>query len=111
MLLEVAKPIALGLCVVSLYAVFCAAFLDPASDVEQRIWNSLDILAVAAGISFLGGMIFREAAEEAGGGPTHLAATLPVRLFLWTVGAMAVLFVAAWYLASHFVLYRDVRRL
>jgi len=110
MLLEIAKPIALVLCVVALYAVFCAAFLDPASGMEQRIWNSLEMVAMAACVSLAGGLIFRESAE-ARAGRTPLTATLPVQIFLWAVGVMAGLFVATWYLGTHFVLYRDIRRI
>jgi hypothetical protein len=34
-----------------------------------------------------------------------------VRLFCWAAGVMVVLFLLGWYLQTHTVLYRDVRRL
>lgn len=90
------------LCAVALFAVFYTAFLRPASDIEDTTWKTLTLLSLAAGICVSSGMLFREGAET-------LLRTLPVQMFLWAVGAMAVMFVAAWYLETHMVLYRDVR--
>ena len=64
MLLEVAKPIALTLCLLSLGAVFYTAFLVPSSDLEQKTWDSLVLLSFAAGICLTSGMIFREPAAR-----------------------------------------------
>jgi len=106
MLLEIAKPIALTLCLLSLLAVFHAAFLVPASDLQQKIWDSLEHLSLAAGICLASGLIFREPGPTRG---ASLISTLPVQLFFWAVGAILVLFVASWYLETHVILYRDVR--
>jgi hypothetical protein len=108
MLLELARPVALLLCILSLYAVFHTAFLVPATGLEQTIWNSLQLLAVAAGISLVGGLIFQEPPSGAKVAPmpgerlhnTRLVATLPMQLFCWTSIAILVLFIAAWYLGS-----------
>jgi hypothetical protein len=107
MILEVAKPVALVLCMVSLCAVFYTAFLIPASDLEHRTWDSLVLLSLTAGICLCSGMIFRESAETGSGGLTH---TLPVQMFCWAVGLMLILFVASWYLETHCIFYKDVRR-
>jgi hypothetical protein len=106
MLLEVAKPVALGLCLLSLLAVFHAAFLVPATGFEQRIWDSVMLLSLAAGICLSSGLIFRESERR---GAT-LASTLPVQLFCWGAGLMLVLFVASWYLETYCIFYRDMRR-
>ena len=95
MLLEIAKPIALLLCILSLCAVFHAAFLVPASDLHQKISSSLQLLALAAGISLISGMIFRESATSG------LMSTLPMQVFCWAVSIMLVLFLAAWYLETY----------
>jgi hypothetical protein len=95
-LLEIAKPIALMLCILSLCAVFHAAFLVPASDLDQKISSSLQLLVLAAGISLIGGMIFRESTDISG-----LMSTLPMQLFCWAAGIMLVLFLVAWYLESN----------
>ena len=67
-MLEIAKPVALGLCMLSLCAVFYTAFLVPASDLEQKTWDSLILLSLAAGVCLASGMLFREPAQ-AGMGP------------------------------------------
>jgi hypothetical protein len=96
MLVEVAKPIALMLCILSLYAVFHAAFLVPASDLHQKISGSLQLLALAAGISLISGMIFRESTSK-----PRLIFTLPMQLFCWAVSIMLILFLISWYLESN----------
>lgn len=106
-MLEVTKPIAVALCVLSLYAVFGSAFLVPASDLESRSWTSLILLSLTAGISLAGGMIFRES-EERGAG--SLMRTLPVQIFCWAVSLMLVLFLVSWYLETHCIFFKDVRR-
>jgi hypothetical protein len=109
MLVEVAKPVTLVFCILSLYALFHTAFLVPASDMHQRICDSLGLLALAATISLIGGFIFRDAAHGAPAGRTRITATLPVQLFCWFSGALLVLFILSWYLESHCIFYRDVR--
>jgi hypothetical protein len=108
MLLELAKPVALLLCILSLYAVFHTAFLIPASNLDQRISDSLQLLAVAAGIALVSGFIFLEpvSGQSPGQSPgrslnsTRLIATLPMQLFCWTVAALLILFLATLYLGS-----------
>jgi hypothetical protein len=106
---EVAKPVALVLCILSLFALFQAAFLNPGSDLEQRIWDSLVLLALAAGISITSGLIFREATRESSADSARLTATLPVQMFCWASSIMLVLFVVSWYLENYCVFYRDIR--
>jgi hypothetical protein len=106
MLLEVAKPIALLLCMLSLWCVFYTAFLVPANDLEQRIWDSLVLLSLAAGICLTSGMIFCEPAK-----PGSLTSTLPIRMFCWAVGLMAAWFLVSWYLETYCIFYKDLRRL
>jgi hypothetical protein len=107
MLLEAARPIALLLCMVALCALFHTAFLGPANVLEQRAWDSLTLLSLAAGICLASAMLFRDPGGEGAG---SLLRTLPVQMFCWSVGLMVVLFVASWYLETHCVFYRDVRR-
>jgi hypothetical protein len=110
-LVEVAKPITLLLCILSLYAVFHTAFLIPGRTVHDRAWDGLDLLGLAAGISFVAGLIFREGetGREGETVPVGLAGTLPVQIFWWATGIMVALFVASWYLESYCIFYRDVR--
>jgi hypothetical protein len=107
MLLEIAKPIALGLCLISLFAVFHAALLNPAADLPQRVLDSVELMSLAAGICLSSGWIFRES-EPRGG--ASLTSTLPIQLFCWAAGLIVVMFVASWYLETYGIFYRDVRR-
>lgn len=106
-MVEVAKPIALVLCMLSLCAVFYTAFLVPASGLEQRALNSVILLTFAAGICLTSGMLFREATRM---GIEPVTRTLPVQMFCWAVGLIVVLFIASWYLETYCVFYKDVRR-
>jgi hypothetical protein len=108
MLVEIAKPIALLLCMLSLLCVFQAAFLVPASDLEQRSWDSLILLSLAAGTCLTSGMIFRESTNSGDGSLTR---TLPIQIFCWAAGLMVAWFLASWYLETHCIFYKDVRRL
>ena len=47
MLVEVAKPVTLVFCILSLYAVFSSAFLDLSIDLHQRLCESLLRLALS----------------------------------------------------------------
>jgi hypothetical protein len=109
MFAEVAKPITLIFCILSLYSVFDAAFLAVSIDVHQKIYESLIRLALSAGISLMGGLIFRDATQEPHARGECLTATLPIQLFCWGSGVMLVLFVVSWYLESYCVFYRDTR--
>jgi hypothetical protein len=124
-LVEIAKPITLLLCILSLYAVFHTAFLVQGRTVGERVWDSLDLLVLAAGISVVSGLIFREgespvesqgeregatAREQVGhAGRVRLGGTLPVQIFVWATGIMVGLFVVSWYLETYVIFYRDVR--
>jgi hypothetical protein len=104
-LVEIAKPITLLLCILSLYAVFHTAFLIPGRTVHERLWDSLDLLVLAAGISVVSGLIFQEGEREG----VRLSGTLPMQIFVWSTGIMVGLFVASWYLETYVIFYRDVR--
>jgi hypothetical protein len=108
MLVELAKPLTLFLCIVCLYSVFTTALLNPSSDMEQKIYDSLARLMLAAGISLVSGLIFRAAAHKAAGGRVRLTSTLPVQMFLWAAGFMLALFLISWYLQRHCIFYRDI---
>src|ERR1035438_1818970 len=101
-MLEVARPIAVALCMLSLCAVFNAAFLVPASDLESRSWTTVILLSLTAGICLASGMIFRESEES---GESSLMRTLPMQIFCWAVSLMLALFLVSWYLETHCIFY------
>ena len=114
MLLEIAKPFALLLCLLSVLALFHTAFLVsgssewivPGPALQDRIFDSLLLLGLSAGISLAGGLIFKEAERSS---QPRLSATLPLRIFFWSAGAMVLLFFVCWYLETHCIFYRDPR--
>jgi hypothetical protein len=109
MLLELAKPVILLLCLLSLLVVFHTLFfsiedphliLQPHKAFDDRILDSLLLLAISAGICTLSGLIFREAEPYP---HPSLATTLPMQLFYWAAGIMFVLFFLAWFLETHYI--------
>ena len=97
---ELTRPVALVLCILSLYAVFQTAFLELASNTSHRLRESLAMLGLAGAVCLLSGWIFRDAEHSQQGG---LVRTLPVQLFFWGSTGMAVLFLVAWYLETYSV--------
>jgi len=111
MILDLAKPVALLLCILSLYAVFHAAFLTPGIDLDQKLYTSLIRLAIAASICIVSGLIFLESDRESGRGATHdpsIFKTLPIQLFCSALTGMVILFIVSWYLETHVIFYRDI---
>jgi hypothetical protein len=109
MLLELAKPVALILCLLSLYAVFHTLFLSiedphlilqPHQAFIDRILDSVLLLAISAGICLLGGLLFRESQPHP---HPSLATTLPMPIFYWATGIMLVLFFLARFLETHYI--------
>jgi len=109
MLFEVARPVTLIFCILSLYSVFDVAFLVPSIDMRQRICDSLVLLALAAVTSLISGLVFRDSSHEPDAASLRLAGTLPIQMFCWAASIMIVLFAVSWYLETYCVFYRDVR--
>jgi hypothetical protein len=100
--LELAKFASLLLSILSLDALFHAAFLEPASHFEQRLLPALDMLVVSAAICLGGGYIFRAWEQKAGRRDASIAGSLPMLIFWWGAGIIALLFAAAWVLERYF---------
>jgi hypothetical protein len=115
MLLELAKPITLLACILSLLGLFHAAFLEPAADPLQHLEDALGPLLMAGALALLDGLMFLPG-PEIPGVKTPLSEqmwvllrTFPVRVFCWATSGMAAFFLVAWYLEAHCIFYRDVR--
>lgn len=106
--LELVKPVALALCLISLCAVFQVVFLAPDMDLDQMEWQAVMLLSLAAGIAISSGMLFLPEGSRGVGGCFR---TLPVQIFCWAVGTMLVMFVAARYLETHCIFLKDTHRL
>ena len=113
MLLELAKPVTLLASVLSLLVVMHTAFFGTETDFDQRIYDSLIVLALSAAVSLLSGLVFLERTRKAARASHHylmrVMETFPMQVFFWTAGIMAAIFVVAWYLETHCIFYRDVR--
>jgi hypothetical protein len=116
MLLELARPLTLLASMISLLAVFHTAFLGSETDMRQRLYDTLGMLLIAAGISLVSGLTFlngrlqesRYRSAARGDLSLRITETFPMQLFCWTTGIMAILFLLAWYLETHCIFYRDI---
>jgi hypothetical protein len=102
-LLELAKFASLLLSILSLDAVLHSAFLEPGSNVQQRLLPSLDLLVVAAAVCLGSGYIFRAWDQKVGKRDASLARSLPMLIFWWGSGTIALLYALAWLLERYFL--------
>jgi len=106
--LELAKFASLLLSILSLDAVFHTAFLEPGSNLQRQLLPSLRMLLLAAAVSLASGYLFRLWETRAAPAGRHsLAGSLPMLIFWWAAGGMALLFALAWlYERYYLVLWR-----
>jgi hypothetical protein len=97
MILDIAKALSFFASMLSLYPVVLSAFFVPGSRWEDRMVVALARVGLAGCISLLSGILFARPWLPSPQGQ-HLLATLPVRMYLWTVAGVAVLFALSWYL-------------
>jgi hypothetical protein len=104
MLLDLAKAISLALSILSLYPVMLSAFFVPGTRWEDRLVMSLFKIAAAAGVCFASGFLFALRPRPSWRTfSTIFFSTLPVRIFFWSMAAMALLFFVSWYLEEYYV--------
>jgi hypothetical protein len=103
MLLELARPLSFFLAMLSLFPVMMSAFFVPGARWEERLAMALLKVAFSACICFASGLLYAWHSPPAPEQPEPLLSTLPVRLFLWALLGMAVLFVVSWYLDTYYV--------
>ncbi len=112
MLLELAKPFTLLASILSLLAVFHAAFLEPETDLERRLYDALTLLALAAAVSLLSGIVFQKQRQAVihlvRTRAMRLTETFPVQVFFWATGIMSAIFVLAWYVETYILPYRNM---
>ncbi len=100
MFLELAKFASLLISILALDAVFHTAFLEPGSHLEDQLLPALRMLLLAAAFSLGSGYIFRFGERRAGHGAVRhdgsVAGSLPMMIFWWGSGIMALLFFLAW---------------
>jgi hypothetical protein len=99
--LELAKFASLLLSILSLDAVLHSAFLEPGSNLQQRLFPSLDLLLVAAAVSLGSGYIFHVWDLKAGKRDASVAGSLPMMIFWWGAGVIALLYALGWLLERY----------
>jgi hypothetical protein len=99
MLLDLGRLISLALSILSLYALMDSAFFVLATTWEQRLILSISRIGLAACLCFASGLLFRHATNP----EVPLMRTLPVRMFLWTLFGVVVLFAISWWLDVYYV--------
>ena len=111
MVRELARPVVLLGCILSLLGLFHVAFLEPAANVLQRLDDAVGPLLVSAAMALVGGMVFISESNGNSGGQnlSGLWHTFPVRVFVWALSGMVTLFLVAWYIETHCIFYRAVR--
>lgn len=99
-MLELAKAIALSICILSLYWVTISALFVPGSRWEERLWIAFFKLLAAAAICFYSGMVFSWPSKNNPTAFQRLTSTMPVRLFFWALACIVVCFFLSWFLAE-----------
>lgn len=102
MLLELGRALSFFLSILSLYPVLMSAFFVPGSHPQERLAMSVLKIALAACVSFLSGLLFAWPSPINPNGQS-LMSTLPVRMFLWTMAGLAILFAISWYLEEYYL--------
>lgn len=113
MLIEIGKLVSLLLSILSLDALLTSAFFVPGSHWDERLLNSLARVVLAGCVCFASGLLFNRPEQhdplqrDPGHGDSEATSdimrTLPVRLFLWGLLGMALLFVLSWYLEAYYI--------
>jgi hypothetical protein len=101
MLLELARAFTFFLSMLSLYPVLVSAFFVPGKHWQERLLDSLLYVILAGCMCLISGLLFAQPSPANPDGD-RLLTTLPMRLFVWTLVGMAVLFSLAWYLDVYF---------
>jgi hypothetical protein len=87
----------------SLYPVLGSAFFVPGSHWQELLTLALLKALLAASISLASGLLFVYPSRANAGTQQSLLATAPVRMFLWAMVGMAILFAVSWYLEEYYV--------
>ena len=110
MLLEFARTLSFFVSMLALYPVVAGAFFEPGSHWQDRLilaaarMGLAGSLALVSGILFARPWVYQDGPGQDGTGRRLLAA-LPVRIYLWTILGVAILFLLSWYLNEFYVPY------
>jgi hypothetical protein len=102
MLLEIGRALSFFLSMLSLYPVLMSAFFVPGTHWQERLTMSLLYIALSSSICLASGFLFTRPSPGNPKGQA-LTSTLPVRMLLWALAAMTILFAVTWYLEEYYV--------
>lgn len=103
MFLDIGRALSFILSILSLYAVLESAFFVPGSDWLDRLSLSLLRIAIAACVCFASGILFALPSAKHVRSDMSITSTLPVQVFFWSMGGVAILAVVSWYLEVYYV--------
>ncbi len=122
MWLELARPVTLLGTILSLLMLLRTAFFGPEIDFGDRVFNTICVLVIAAGMALLSGLTFPErdpledipwydrgfyAQHMQSSDPIlRLCRSFPVQIFCWTTAVLFALFLINWYLQTYYMPYR-----
>ena len=104
MFFEIARPLSFFVTLLALYPVVVSAFFVPGSRWEDRLILAAARMGLAGCLALVSGILFARPWLYHDG-PRRLLAALPVRIYLWTILGVAVLFLLSWYLEEFYVPY------
>lgn len=102
-ILDLGKVLTFFLTLLTLLEAANSAFFIPGARWRERLAACLLRAAIAGCFSFASGILFTMSARARRVAVPTLTSTLPVRLFFWTLGGMAILFALSWYLDAWYV--------
>jgi hypothetical protein len=103
MLLDLGKSLTFIASLLSLFPLLFSAFFVPGIPWQDRVLFSLDKAAVSACLCLASGLLFFASSEPRSFSLAPVLATLPVRVFLWALVGMVLMFVASWYLETYYL--------
>jgi hypothetical protein len=98
-LLDLGRVVSFAFSILSLYALLGTAFFVPGSRWEDRLIASLARIVLAGCVCIASGILFRFETHPA----VPLSRTLPVRMFVWALFGVAILFVVSWYIDVYYM--------
>jgi hypothetical protein len=105
MLLEIARTLSFFVSMLALYPVVAGAFFVPGSYWQDRLILAAARMGLAGCMALVSGILFARPWLYDDGAGRRLMAALPVRIYLWTVLGVAILFLLSWYLEEFYVPY------
>ena len=98
MILDLSKAASFLLSILSLLHLTARAFFYLEPNWQDRLVLALPALAMATGMCLFAGLLFRWPTRHNPDANQPFADTLPIRLYLWTIPTLAILFTLCCYI-------------